>query len=347
MATARDLIELCQLWLRDPHQDWHDDEKMLLYLNRGLKDIAEWSQSITTYTFRPVTEGIFRYALPEDFLYALIVGYQSDDYGYRRLKLRKDATIDHISLNDDFLANVYGDYPTHYSVSGRSTIDMFVGYVHAIADNGLTFSMRFTEEASGADTFQFETTYFERGDRLLNMTDGSEATIIDIDTTLYQLDRSPLKGGEDNELAVGDNIRISKPNASHHTLNLAPVPQETSDVGDEPLSIFYARSHRKMTQTDIDNTNDELELDLEFQSALENRVCYYGSLAQHGIEHPQTRLFLANGNEEYRRALPKVKKRVRDEVTLWRQSVGNRVRNIRITGATTSTREPLTERRLP
>ncbi|MCY4129595.1 MAG: hypothetical protein OXG15_10220, partial [Gammaproteobacteria bacterium] len=187
------------------------------------------------------------------------------------------------------------------------------------------------------------------GDRLLNMTDGSEAEITTIfdGTNVNTLYYQTLSGGEDNALEVGDNIRIVPPNTSRHVLNISPPPQETSEMGEEPLSIFYARSHPKITQELIDNENDELEIDLELQSTLENRVCYYGSLAQHGIEHQQTRMFLAEGNEEYKKARPKGKERVRDEITLWRRRVGNRAYNWTVSGATTSTREPLRDRRLP
>ena len=80
MLTARSLQEACLLWLRDPNQDWHTDPRMLIFMNRALKDLAEWSHTITSYAFYPVTEGIFRIALPDNFLHLLIAGYTSKTY---------------------------------------------------------------------------------------------------------------------------------------------------------------------------------------------------------------------------------------------------------------------------
>ena len=323
MVTATELIENCLLSLQDIHQDWHKPSKMLSYVNRSLRDIANKSQSITSYAFLPVIKDIFRYPLPHNFLQALIVGFDAGSYGWRELSARMDSTIDRVSLS--VYNNTFDGYPLYYSVAGRSVVDRFYGYVSAIKDDGLTFAL--TQDADmeiPAPSSLFNGTV-KRGDRLLNVTDGSETSIIAIDPTLQFLDRNPLFGGEDNALEVGDEIRIVSPEQSLHTVNLAPHPTLSSKVGEEPLSLFYARRHRVVTQTDIDDENDMLELDIEFESALENRVCYYGSLARHDVDDQQTRLFKADYVSDYNEAFPNINKRVREAASLWKRDASSYV----------------------
>ena len=323
MVTATELIENCLLSLQDIHQDWHKPSKMLSYVNRSLRDIANKSQSITSYAFLPVIKDIFRYPLPHNFLQALIVGFDAGSYGWRELSARMDSTIDRVSLST--YNNTFDGYPLYYSVAGRSVVDRFYGYVSAIKDDGLTFAL--TQDADmeiPAPSSLFNGTV-KRGDRLLNVTDGSETSIIAIDPTLQFLDRNPLFGGEDNALEVGDEIRIVSPEQSLHTVNLAPHPTLSSKVGEEPLSLFYARRHRVVTQTDIDDENDMLELDIEFESALENRVCYYGSLARHDVDDQQTRLFKADYVSDYNEAFPNINKRVREAASLWKRDASSYV----------------------
>ena len=321
MVTATELIENCLLSLQDIHQDWHKPSKMLSYVNRSLRDIANKSQSITSYAFLPVIKDIFRYPLPHNFLQALIVGFDAGSYGWRELSSRMDSTIDKVSLS--VYNNTSDGYPHYYSVAGRSVVDRFYGYVSDIKDDGLTFAL--TQDADmeiPAPSSLFNGTV-KRGDRLLNVTDGSETSIIAIDPTLEFLDRNPLFGGEDDALEVGDEIRIVSPEQSLHTVNLAPHPTQNSKVGEEPLSLFYARRHRVVTQTDIDDENDMLELDIEFESALENRVCYYGSLARHDVDDQQTRLFKADYVSDYNEAFPNINKRVREAASLWKRDASS------------------------
>ena len=329
MVTATELIENCLLSLRDPHQDWHKPSKMLSYVNRSLRDIANKSQSITSYAFLPVIKDIFRYPLPHNFLQALIVGFDAGSYGWRELSARMDSTIDRVSLS--VYNNTFDGYPLYYSVAGRSVVDRFYGYVSAIKDDGLTFALTNDADMEIPAPSSLFNGVVKRGDKLLNVTDGSESRIIAIDPTLQFLDRNPLFGGEDDALEVGDEIRIVSPEQSLHTVNLAPHPTVNSKVGEEPLSLFYARRHRVITQTDIDDENDMLELDIEFESALENRVCYYGSLARHNASDQRTRLFKADYASDYNEAFPNINKRVREAASLWKRDASSFVRRSTIT----------------
>ena len=327
MVTATELIENCLLSLRDPHQDWHKPSKMLSYVNRSLRDIANKSQSITSYAFLPVIKDIFRYPLPHNFLQALIVGFDAGSYGWRELSARMDSTIDRVSLS--VYNNTFDGYPLFYSVAGRSVVDRFYGYVKGLFETDLGISLK----DAPLSLFQ---SVVKNGDRLLNVTDGSEARISgtelafgsDIENFFYH--EVPF-GGIDNIFEVNDEIRIVSPEQSRHTVNLAPHPTVNSKVGEEPLSLFYARRHRVITQTDIDDENDMLELDIEFESALENRVCYYGSLARHNASDQRTRLFKADYASDYNEAFPNINKRVREAASLWKRDASSFVRRSTIT----------------
>ena len=329
MVTATELIENCLLSLRDPHQDWHKPSKMLSYVNRSLRDIANKSQSITSYGFLPVIKDIFRYPLPHNFLQALIVGFDAGSYGWRELSARMDSTIDRVSLS--VYNNTFDGYPLYYSVAGRSVVDRFYGYVKGLFETDLGISLKdVAGDVFNDAPFSLFQAIVKNGDRLLNVTDGSEARISgtelafgsDIENFFYH--EVPF-GGIDNIFEVNDEIRIVSPEQSRHTVNLAPHPTLSSKVGEEPLSLFYARRHRVVTQTDIDNENDMLELDIEFESALENRVCYYGSLARHDVDDQQTRLFKADYVSDYNEAFPNINKRVREAASLWKRDASSYV----------------------
>ena len=328
MLTATELIENCLLWLRDPHQDWHKPEMMLTYVNRSLRHIARKSQSVTSHAFLSVIKDIFRYPLPDNFLQALIVGYDGDSYGWRPLRLRMDESIDRVSLSE-FTSSIY---PVYYAVSGRSNVDRFYGYVNETEDDGYAFSLSTDEDNTNPAPRILFFGGVKLDDKVLNVTDGSESKITGVDEVGELFRHQNLEGGEDNLIQVGDEIRIISPQQSRHVLNLSPPPEKDSAVGEEPLSLFYARDHRVMTQADIDNENDVLELDIEFESALENRVCYYGSLARHDANDQRTRLFKADYVSDYKEAFPNVNKRVREAASLWKRNASSSTRRATITG---------------
>ena len=323
MITATEVIENCLLWLRDPHQDWHKTDMMLRYLNRALRHIARKSQSITSHAFLPVLKDIFRYPLPDDFLHALIVGFDPSPNGeWYELEFRMDKTVDRVARSRYRV----GEYPTIYSVAGRSVIDRYHGYVHSTTDtdNGFTLRSGSDEDSARAPQILFHS-IFKPDDRLLNVTDGSEAAITTVDleheTLYYQI----LSGGADNELVVDDEVRIVSPQESRHTLNIAPKPRKDSAIGKEQLSLFYAREHPVIIAQNLTNENDTLELDLEFETALEHLVCYYGSIAQHGRNDRGTEIFKADYESEYDDAFPAVNKRVREAASLWEHGVSSGV----------------------
>ena len=329
MATATEIIENCLDMLKDPHKDWHKDAKMLRHLNRALRDIARKSQSITSHTFLPVLDDIYRYPLPDDFLHALIVGYQPPVGDWYELDLRMDMTVDRLARSRYTTGYIY---PSIYYIGGRSVVDRYVGYVSSIQDDGAAFALTADREyTTPAPTVLFFGTVKD-GDRVLNVTDGNESILTGIDETARVFRHGVPTGGADNLTQVGDEIRLVSPQESRHVLTIAPKPTKDSEPGVEPLSLFYARDHRTITAQDLVDGNDVLEIDLEFEPALENRICQYASTERHDRHDQRTQLFKGDYEYEYDDAFPAVNKRVREAASLWREDVKLGVLTATVTG---------------
>ena len=332
MLTTRQLIESCLLWLRDPFQDFHTPANLLIYVNTAVRDMAERSQCIQSWGFLPVVKDVHRYALPDDFLNAAIVGFESREQGWYPLGVEKDKAVASLA---QWRYNDYGiGYPSQYAIGGNAVIERIIDTVTTIYDAGLTFEGNVNFLMFGV----------RKGDRILNVTDSSESIIINVTNT--QVDHRGLYGGEDNEMAVDDEYRIVSASAPLKTINLAPPPGRTSDMGEEPLSLFYSREHKVISQQNIDDGNDEIELDLEFRPALEQRVCYYGSMAQYGKTNGQTRAFMADYEAEYKKAWPHVNKKMRDHANQWMRGMQRWPRSSTVSGTNTNLNHPYTSQRV-
>lgn len=324
--TARSIIQACLLWLRDPFQDFHDDAKMLIYLNQAIQDIAERSNCIESWGHLPVVKDVYRYALPDDFLEAKIVGFDSKDIGWYPLGSEKDQSV--VSLAR-WRYDPGPGYPSSYAIGGNAVIERLIANVTVARDAGLT-----VEFGSNPLTFGIKV-----GDRFLNVNDGSEAEVITVTAT--QVDTTVLDFGETNVTEVGDTIRIVSAFSPLKSINLAPSPGTTSATGEEPLSLYFSRSHGEITQEHIDNENDNIELDLQFRPALEQRVCEYGSAAQYGKRNAQTYDFRADYEMEYKKAWPRVNKKMRGHALQWVKNMRRWPRQATVTGQNLNLGNPL------
>ena len=318
MLTARRLIEVCLLLLRDPFRDFHSEAKMLIYLNNAVKDIAERALCVESWGFLPVTKDVYRYALPDDFLQVKIVGFDSKEQGWYPLTSDMDKSVVRVA---EWRYNTSYGYPTTYAIGGSSVIERIRDSVTVTYGEGVTFEGNVNFLMFGV----------KPDDRLLNVTDNSEAVVTGVTAT--RIDHSPLYGGTDNLMEVDDEFRIVSASAPLKTINLAPAPGFTSGEGEEPLSLYFARNHRPITQANIDDGNDEIELDLEMRPALEQQVCWYGSTAQYGNTNAQTREFGAEYESKYKMAWPKVNKKMRDHALQWERGVSQWPRTVTVTGA--------------
>lgn len=321
MIFAGDLIEECQLLLGDPAGEYHTEARMILHLNRALRNLSTRSQSIDSWIFRGLAQDEFRYGLPHDFLRAKIVSFSSDSRGWYRLTSRNDHTVDSLALSR--LAETSPE-PVHYSIHGRSAIERVVGTVDSVnADNYSFVSILIDDRTPGGNAFV--------DDRVFNITSGGEGFIEAIDGD--RVFHSPLYGGTSAAFADGDSFRIASNQAPLQTLNIAPVPSVTSDEGVEPLGVYYSRYHYKVNKSLIDLGNDVLEVDPELEPTLIQLVCYWAAVAEHEAASPQAQTFMANYNSEYFRAIPKVRKRMRDNINGWVRWASRVPRKANLTGA--------------
>lgn len=113
-----------------------------------------------------------------------------------------------------------------------------------------------------------------------------------------------------------EDIRLTR--TAQDTSVLQPL---TEEVGTESLFLYYSRSHKEITQTEIDDGNDELEIDNEFRSTLRHRIAYYASLDEKGLDHPATQGFDIKYETDYARAIIPVRRRIRQFISSWREGV--------------------------
>ena len=340
MATATEVISRVQRLLGDPHGDYHEDDGMLEFLNLALHDISSRSLSVDGWAFLPVTKDIFRYALPEGFLQARIVGFYSDA---NRLTVQTTGIVqDWYPLKKrsirlvDVVAQRYhgGTLPVFFAIGGRSVLDKLTGTVVSHDDTDLLFE-------SSHSVFAVKP-----GDRLLNMTDGSETYVQSVTTEDNSIGYQALGGGVDNIMAVDDEFRVVSPQASRFTLSIAPAPSYDDDMGYESLSVYFSRLHREVTQFDIDSENDELELDPELDLALIHHTCYYASMSRNGIMDKTTLFHSAQYENKYLDNIPQVRRRIRESSNAWPEMIGLLARRSEISGAPQVGHNPFTNLKL-
>ena len=329
MINASDLIEECQLLLGDPHGDYHDQDRMLIYLNRALRSLSVRSQSIESSIVLDVVEDQYEYVLPANFLRAKIVGFNSGGQGWYRLTPREDYVVTGLARS-----NLGGgsQYPIHYSVHGRAAIERLESSVFSADLSGHFFSSPSVDDSVGsANVFV--------GDNITNVTRGGECVVESIDgTTIYH---SPLIGGEGPRFIEGDVFRVSSPQSPNHVLNIAPIPNYSST--DTPLNIYYSRYHSVVTSALISANNDVLEIDSELEACLVQYVCYWGAVAEHEAASAQAQTFMGNYNSEYFTMIPKVRKRMRDNLNAGTRWVMRRPRKANLIGAPDIGGHPFTE----
>lgn len=328
MIGAGELIEECQLMLGDPHGDFHTTERMLIFLNRSLRSLSSRSQSIVSWKFHSIVEDEFRYGLPTNFLRAKIVGYASSNRGWYQLTVRKDSSVDRLAQSD---YTGGGGEPVHYYIGGRSADERLVATVKSVDATDLVF-----ESDAPLITTDSPLRNVYVGDRLINVSDGSEGVVETAGGEgpgFNKIGYSGLLGGTRNRFVVGDQFRIVSPNESFQTLNVAPVPNFTSDVGEEPLHLYYSRYHNTVTQHLIDNDNDVLEIEPELESPLLHYVCYWAALAEGNPEDPRAVQFMGTYNSEMYSSMPRVRKRMQENANGWVRWVSTYPRKANLTGA--------------
>ena len=193
--------------------------------------------------------------------------------------------------------------PHYYDISGRSAIEKVVALVSTVHT---------------PTSFEIENlpTNIKVGDIVINTSNAdARATITYIDDTIIFIDQ--WTGNAAPGITPGNQIRIISAEVPNQTLVISPVPAFTDSAGDESIYVYAAQKHRAITQLMIDIENDTLEIDPELESALIDLTTHYASIAEHGVTHPTTLMFERRYETKYHRAMPKIRRRVREFRSLW------------------------------
>ena len=320
---ASQVIDYVATLLGDPNKDYHTADKLLLHLNAALEDICDRSRSLRAPSYHPLIAGQAAYGLPESFLEADIVGVIHQGL-WRELDYADLGPTLPAFINE----TMTGAAPSRYTIWGQARVERHVGVVvEAPDDVEASGELRFYSSVQLKDTLP--------GDRLINITDGSEGIVYKLLSGGSRITFTDLSGGDDNTMQVGDEFRILSPEASRKNLIISPPPPESDELGNESLFIYYARSHQEVTQQQIDDGNDTLEIDTEFSSTLRHRIMYYASLDEKGLDHPATQAYDIKYETDYAKTIIPVRRRIRQFISSWRSGVRS---NRRSHGTETITR---------
>ena len=320
---ASQVIDHVATLLGDPSKDYHTADKLLLHLNAALEDICDRSRSLRSPAYHRLIANQSMYGLPASFLEADIVGivYQGRwrELEYADLGPTLPAIIDDVTA---------GLAPWRYTIWGQAHIEK---HVATVIENPNT------NDQSGEVSFYSSVPLSGvlPGDRVINITDDSEGCVRELSEGFSQVTFEDLAGGTANRMAIGDEFRILSPEASRKNLIISPPPTTTDETGTESLFLYYARAHQEITQERIDDGNDTLEIDSEFASTLRNRIMYYASLDEKGLDSAATQAYDIKYESDYYRAIIPVRRRIREFVSSWRAGVR---RNRSVRGTETITR---------
>jgi|TARA_Y100000310_G_scaffold299952_1_gene335227 hypothetical protein len=268
------------------------------HLNRALKDVVNRSRCIQKTQFHAAVADQFEYALPSDFLRVDVAKWQDDP------PLQK-ASLSSIHAGRWFAKT--SDRPSWYDVWGNARKQRATGTA-----------------TSGSSTTLVDTTVADFGaitdpvlvdDLVLNTPDDSEATVTSISGSTVTFSGG-LAGGSDNIFAASDAYIIQSAGAPLKVLVIHPAVASADATGVESLAVLYAAKHREITAANLTSGNDDLELDEELEAALIHRVEYWAW----GAGTPQRQQALIDYRTEYRNVIPRVNKRIRENISFWHRN---------------------------
>ena len=316
---AQDVINYCRIMAGDEYGDIHTDAKMLLHLDTVLRDISYRSRCLVEGLYLPATAGQSLYGLPEGFLRLDIAAWQQSDGSYLPMS---PITM---SIASWSVHNNITGRPRNYDVFGRAAVERAVREVHRIG----ALPVR-QDEHDSVVLKGDQSVILKAGDRIVNVSDGSATGYVvytqNTLTTSNALEQviaySELKGGTRPHLQEDDEVRILSPGSPLHSLVVSPVPSDVGETGHEALFLYVARVHRKITQQHIDDENDDIELDIEFETALREYVIYQMMRAESNTIDAAIQAQEVKAETAYRRALPDVRKRIRQWILMWYRQQG-------------------------
>lgn len=310
---VQEVINYCRILTGDPHGDIHTDDKMLLHINTVCRDISYRSRCLVEPLYMPSRAGQAIYGLPEGFLRLDIAAWMQPDGRYRPLS---PITMDVASWA---VHNSITGRPRYFDVFGRAAVERAVENVASVDVQANAFSWNLGEWID-----------LKVGDKVINVTDGSSTGLIswfrndldDAGSRQQTIGYTPLEGGTRAALQVDDQVRILSPGSHLHSIVVSPVPTQVGEIGHEALFLYVARTHRHISAFNVANENDDIELDIEFEEALREYVIYYMRRDELGIAAIETERQELKAETAYRRALPDVRKRIRQWIVMWYRQQG-------------------------
>ena len=304
MATATDIKTRVAAALLDPTMVMSTSAQILDYVNYALQDISTESRSLVKEVSIAKVEGKTEYILPADFLSAYTALYNDGAWRVLQRSNTKSILFQRYSGTSgtpagyDVFRNVQEVRSSGTAAAGGSNSAL----VDA-ADPSITWTA-----ANVAIS-----------DIVKNITDSS--SLIVASAPVFEANKvtfgEALTGGADNTFAADDSYEILKPSSSRMALSIQPAASANDTAGTESILVIYAASHRKITEADITNANDDLELDPELITPLITRAVYYGTVEQRGMVDPDTVQLETRYRHEMRIAYPRVQDRISDYVNLW------------------------------
>ena len=302
--TCRELIEQVQVLLGDPHGDYHTQPGLLIQINQALRDISSRSRSIREKQFRAAIAGQYEYGLPEGFFEMHIAAFYHVDW--YQMAPTTIASIESIS------SWVSSNIPWNYDVWGNASIEKVADVVssqHA-TDNEITIDTAYPSVLAG--------------DRIFNLTDKlSEGTVesVSVSGDVTTVTYSNLLGGTRSQFEADESVRITSPEKSQKTLVIAPPPDFSDAAGEESIWIYLSRMHRQFKQIDLDRGNDQLELDIELESAILHRTLFYARGGELGFKDPETQTQAILYESAYQTVMPHVRRRLKETMSMWRKGL--------------------------
>ena len=314
--NAREIIQEAQLYIGDPNVDFHDLDRILLALNRALNRISTRSRSIHESWYHPVIADQYQYALPQGALHIRKAKYRQEEW----------EDLDR-GVFDDVEARAAasdGGPPQTFSVWQNAREERFVGTALAV-----NFDPQRDERLQRRVTFGLPNLEgaVRVGDLVFNLSakhgEGIITSILGTDTpNTTQIAYSPLIGGTQDRFNVDDEIRITSFHTSGHVMIIAPAPVRTDEIGEESIAAFVAQRHRVITRTDMDNENDTLELDAEFNDTLMYEMLHWARVQETGLDST-AQLYRRLANEEYLTAIPLAENRIHQQLNAWEQRLSD------------------------
>ena len=308
---ADDIIAEALDYLDDPDQTVHTQEKMLRALNRALSRISTRSRSIAVNRFHAVVADQYEYSLPVGTLEIKRARYAHTPQS-PPLKRRRYSYVETI-------ARGYPGIPRYYAFSQRAGTERGTGAVREVTTN---------------QNFQIDGSNIagaKPSDILINLTATlPEASIFEISSladpqnaeeeAALQVVTLDAIGGSGRGVQVGDTIRIVSPDTQGFSIAIAPRPSVSDSVGVESLSSFLVMRHPEITQTLIDNENDELSIDPDLEDMALYETLHWASLS--GESRDAADYWKARSNQEFEDNITNVRERVAQSLSAWDTNYG-------------------------